>query len=128
MTGYFGPVSNATYMVLTTFRRSGEPVRTPVHVVTDAADSIAYFRTWEVSGKAKRLHHTAEVEIAPSTIRGRPTGATIRARAQLLEGQASQRAAQLIAARHPVLHGRLIPWWHRRRGWVTQQYQLHPLA
>jgi len=81
-----------------------------------------------VSGKAKRLRHTAEVEIAPSTIRGRPTGAAIRARAQLLEGQASQRAAQLIAARHPVLHGRLIPWWHRRRGWVTQQYQLHPLA
>jgi hypothetical protein len=54
--GYFEPLRRATYLQLTTFRRSGQPVPTPVHVVTDGA--IAYFRTWDASGKAKRLRHT----------------------------------------------------------------------
>jgi uncharacterized protein len=122
--GYFEPLSRATYMRLTTFRRTGQPVHTPVHVVTDG--SAAYFRTWDVSGKAKRLRHTASVEVAPSTFRGRPAGPVVRAEASLLSGAESEHAARLIERRHPVLHGRLIPWFHRRRGWVTQQYRLKP--
>jgi uncharacterized protein len=122
--GYFEPLRRATYMRLTTFRRSGQAVHTPVHVVTDGPQ--AYFRTWDVSGKAKRLRHTASVEVAPSTFRGRPTGLVLQAQAHLLAGTESEHAARLIARRHPVLHGRLIPWVHRRRGWVTQQYRLDP--
>ena len=123
---YFGPLRTATYMRLTTFRRTGQPVPTPVHVVTDGA--VAYFRTWDVAGKAKRLRHTAAVEVAPSSIRGRARGPAFPAEAHLLTGADSDHAARLIAARHPVLHGRLIPWVHRRRGWVTQQYRLDPPA
>jgi PPOX class probable F420-dependent enzyme len=121
---YFAPLSGATYMRLTTFRRAGEPVVTPVHVVTEGA--AAYFRTWDASGKAKRLRHTAAVEVAPSDFRGRPSGPALRAQARLLQGAASAQAAALLAVRHPVLHGRLIPWVHRRRGWTTQQYILAP--
>jgi PPOX class probable F420-dependent enzyme len=120
--GYFAPVSEAKYIQLTTFRRDGMAVSTPVHVVADG--DTAFFRTWDVSGKAKRLRHTAAVEIAPATIRGRPLGSAIRAEAHLLEGEASEQAASLLAAKHPFLHGRLIPWYHRRRGWTTQQYLL----
>jgi PPOX class probable F420-dependent enzyme len=121
---YFAGLSGATYIVLTTFRRSGAGVPTPVHVVVDHGGSVAYFRTWDPSGKSKRLRRTADVEVAPSTIRGRPLGDPIRAEARLLSGEESQHAARLLAARHPVLHGRLIPWVHRRRGWTTQQYRL----
>lgn len=121
---YFAAVSGAKYMLLTTFRRDGRAVATPVHVVTDSA--AVFFRTWDVSGKAKRLRHTAAVDIAPSTARGRPRGPAIRAEAHLLDGAAAERAARLLAAKHPVMHGRLIPWFHRRRGWVTQQYRLDP--
>jgi hypothetical protein len=32
------------------------------------------------------------------------------------------------AARHPVLHMRLIPWYHRHRGWTTQRYLVSPPA
>jgi len=123
---YFAPLRGATYMQLTTFRRNGTPVPTAVHVVLDGKE--AFFRTWDTTGKAKRLRHTADVRIAPSTIRGRPTGPAIPARAYLLDGEASDRAARLLARRHPVLHGRLIPWYHRRRGWTTQQYRLEPPA
>jgi PPOX class probable F420-dependent enzyme len=120
--GYFAPVSGAKYIQLTTFRRNGTAVPTPVHIVADG--DTAFFRTWNVAGKAKRLRHTPAVQIAPSTVRGRPLGAPIRAEAHLLEGEASEHAARLLAGKHPILHGRLIPWYHRRRGWTTQQYRL----
>ena len=96
--GYFAPVSGAKYILLTTFRRDGRAVATPVHVV--AAGDTAYFRTWNVAGKAKRLRHTPAVQIAPSTVRGRPLAPPIRAEAHLLDGEASA------------------------RGWTTQQYRL----
>jgi PPOX class probable F420-dependent enzyme len=120
--GYFAPLAGAKYVQLTTFRRDGRAVATPVHIVADG--DVAFFRTWDVAGKAKRLRHTSAVRVAPSTFRGRPRGPAIRAEAYLLEGEASQRAARLLARKHPVLHGRLIPWYHRRRGWSTQQYRL----
>jgi uncharacterized protein len=125
--GYFGPISTTTYTLLTTFRRDGTPVATPVHVVTRKDDTdVAYFRTWNTTGKAKRLRHTPAVLVAPSTFRGRALGPAMRAEARLLDGDASQDAARLLASKHPILHGRLIPWYHRRRGWVTQQYRLDP--
>jgi uncharacterized protein len=120
--GYLTTVSGAKHILLTTFRRDGTAVSTPVHIVADR--DTAYFRTWDVAGKAKRLRHTRAVQIAPSTFRGRPLGPPIRAEAKLLDGQAAERAARLLARKHPLLHGRLIPWYHRRRGWTTQQYRL----
>jgi PPOX class probable F420-dependent enzyme len=120
--GYFASLAGANYVQLTTFRRDGRAVATPVHIVT--AGDVAFFRTWDVAGKAKRLRHTSAARVAPSTFRGRPRGPAIRAEAYLLEGEASQRAARLLARKHPVLHGRLIPWYHRRRDWTTQQYRL----
>jgi uncharacterized protein len=125
---YFAAFSGTTYIQLTTFRRSGDPVATPVHVVTDQDGAVAYFRTWDTTGKSKRLRHTPAVEIAPCTFRGRLLGPAVGATAQLLAGAESGHAARLLAARHPFLHGRLIPWIHRRRGWITQQYRLDPPA
>jgi PPOX class probable F420-dependent enzyme len=123
--GYFAPIAGAKYIQLTTYRRDGRPVPTPVHVTV--ADGEAFFRTWDASGKAKRIRHTQTVTIAPSSARGRPRGEPIRARATLLSGPESDRAARLIARKHPILHGWLIPRLHRRRGWTTQQYRLTPV-
>jgi PPOX class probable F420-dependent enzyme len=120
--GYFAAISRAKYVRLTTFRRDGTPVPTAVHIVVDG--DTAFFRTWNTTGKAKRIRHTPAVLVAPSTMRGHPRGPAIRAQAQLLDGEASHQAARLLAAKHPILHGRLIPWFHRRRGWITQQYEL----
>jgi len=125
--GYFAHMSRAKYIQLTTFRRDGTPVATPVHIAAEPGEpDVAYFRTWDTTGKAKRLRHTPAVLVAPSTSRGRALGPAIRAEAHLLDGAASQHAARLLASKHPILHGRLIPWYHRHRGWVTQQYRLDP--
>jgi PPOX class probable F420-dependent enzyme len=71
--------------LLKTFRRDGTSVGTPVTIAVD--DGRAYFRTYDRSGKAKRLRRNHDVEVAPSTILGRPTGPTIRGRARLLGGK-----------------------------------------
>jgi PPOX class probable F420-dependent enzyme len=115
-------LAKTPYMRLTTFRRDGRGVATAVHVVCSGEQ--VFFRTWDVSGKAKRLRHTPRVEVAPCTIRGRPVGAPIEAEARLLVGAESDHAAALLSSRHPILHGHLIPWYHRRRGWTTQQYRV----
>jgi PPOX class probable F420-dependent enzyme len=82
LTGYFAALSASNYMLLTTFRRDGRAVATPVHVVAEA--DRAFFRTWDVSGKAKRLRHTATVEVAPCSSRGRSRGPAVRAKVVLL--------------------------------------------
>jgi len=122
--GYFEPLAGRKYMQLTTFRKNGTPVPTAVHMVVDG--DVAYFRTWDVAGKAKRLRHTNAVQVAPSTSRGRPLGQAMAAQAALLSGDDSARAARMLARKYPILHGWLIPWMHRRRGWTTQQYRLTP--
>ncbi len=120
--GYFAPLTTSKYMLLTTFRRTGEPVSAPVHVVAEG--DVAFFRTWDVSGKGKRLRHTASVKVAPCRFRGRRLGDDFPAVAVVLDDEASRQAAAKLARAHPLLHGRLIPWYHRRRGWTTQQYRL----
>jgi len=57
------------YVSLTTFRRDGTPVATPVWVVRH--DDGWACTTGSTSGKVKRLRHTSRVEVAPCDARGR---------------------------------------------------------
>jgi uncharacterized protein len=121
-TGYFSSLIGAKYLQLTTFRRDGTGVATTVHFVL--VGDTAFFRTWDATGKAKRIRHTPAVEVCPSTFRGRPLGSPVRADARLLDGVASDHAARLLSEKHPLLHRRLIPWYHRHRRWTTEHYRL----
>ncbi len=57
------------YVLLTTFRRTGEPVGTPVWIVRDGERLIV--TTGAESGKVKRLRHTPRVTLTPCDMRGR---------------------------------------------------------
>jgi PPOX class probable F420-dependent enzyme, Rv2061 family len=61
-------VAESEYVLLTTFRRSGEPVGTPVWVARDG-DALLV-TTGAASGKVKRLAHTADVTLTPCDVRG----------------------------------------------------------
>ena len=113
-------------VLLTTYRRDGTPVGTPVHIAV--VGDIAYVRTFDPSGKLKRLRRNPDVEIAPCTVRGRATGLGMRATARILDGEESARAARALAGKYPFLHGRLIPWYHRRKGLVTTHIELRVTA
>jgi uncharacterized protein len=112
-------------VLLTTYKRDGTPIGTPVNIAVDG--NRAFVRTFDTAWKLKRIHNNPEVEIAPSTWRGRPTGPAIRARARLLEGEESAYAGRLLARKHPILHRILVPLVHRLRGNETVHIELRPL-
>ena len=60
------------YLALTTYRKNGTPVVTPVWFVSDG-ERLAIW-TSLASGKVKRLRHTPRVHLAPSTHSGRLLG------------------------------------------------------
>jgi len=112
-------------VLLTTYKRDGTPIGTPVNIAVDG--NRAFVRTFDTAWKLKRIHNNPEVEIAPSTWRGRPTGPAIRARARLLEGEESAYAGRLLARKHLILHRILVPLVHRLRGNETVHIELRPL-
>jgi PPOX class probable F420-dependent enzyme len=80
-------LSDEKYVLLTTFRRDGTPVKTPVWVV--ALDNGHFgFWTSSGSGKAKRLAHTERVTVQACDARGRVKdgAATIEGSARLVTG------------------------------------------
>jgi uncharacterized protein len=109
-------------VLLETRKRDGSWVATPVSIVVDAGR--AYFRSYDAAGKAKRLRNFPQVRVAPCTMRGRPTGPAVAGSARLLSDEEAAPVRMMLAAKHPVLHGRLVPALHRRKGWTTLHYEL----
>jgi uncharacterized protein len=106
-------------ILLTTYRRDGTPVSTPVNVAV--ADGHTYFRTWTTSGKAQRIAHQPKVAVATCTGRGTPTGPTTTATAHALEGDHARRAARAITHKYPLLQGTFVPLFHR----MTRREPIH---
>ncbi len=124
MSAAFAPVKNARTILLTTYKRDGTPVGTPVSIAFDG--DRAFFRSYDKAWKTRRLHHNSRVQIAPSTLRGKPTGPAIQARATLLEGEQARIAARALARRHRVLQAILVPTAHRLMRYRTVHYELRP--
>ena len=119
------PFVDQKTVLLTTYRRDGTPVDTPVHIAVDG--DRAFVRTFDTAWKLKRIGNNPEVGVAPSSVRGTPTGPAIRARARILSGEESARAGRVLARKYPILHGLLIPLAHRLRGNRTMHIELMPV-
>ncbi len=63
------PLADSEFVLLTTFRRTGVPVGTPVWIVRDGGELLV--TTGAGSGKVKRLRHTSRVTLTPCDARGR---------------------------------------------------------
>jgi PPOX class probable F420-dependent enzyme len=109
-------------VLLTTFKRDGTPVGTPVNLVVE--DGHAFFRTYEETWKFKRLARNRHVEVAPSTFQGRPTGPSIPAEARLLEGAEDRHAADLIDAKHRLFQGLFVRMVHRLARYHTRHFEV----
>ena len=118
----FDPFVKRRTALLSTYKRDGTTVATPVTIAVDG--DRAYVRTWDSAWKAKRMRNNPAVLVAPSTVRGRATGPTIGARARLLDGDEAARAARAIARRQPILQGVLVPVAHRLMRYRTLHYEL----
>ena len=117
-----GELGAPSTILLTTYRRDGRGVPTPVSAVWDG--DVGWFRTWDTAAKLKRMRHTPTVTVAPCTMRGQVTGPEVPARVRLLDGDEARAAARRLRRQSPVLHGVLVPLAHRLRGWKTIHLEL----
>lgn len=104
------------YVRLTTFKRDGTPVGSPVWLAV--VDGAMVVITGSDTGKVKRLRHTPRVTVAASDPQGRVRAGApeYEGRAELVEDPAAARAiGKAVVRRYPVL-GRVLPLLERLRG------------
>lgn len=102
------------YLLLTTYRKNGAAVPTPVWV-TSEGDTLYAWSAVD-TGKVKRIRRSGDVRIGPCDIKGKPTGEQVPATARLLDQAGSDRVRSLIAKKYGLM-GRLTLLGSRlRRG------------
>src|ERR671933_653117 len=116
------PFAGQWAVLLTTYKRDGTPIGTPVSIAVDG--DRAFVRTFDTAWKLKRIRNNPEVEVAPSTWRGKPTGSAIRVRAKVLKGKESAYAGRMLTRKHPILPRFVVPLVHRLRGNETKHSEL----
>jgi len=121
-------LADERYMLLTTFRRDGTPVVTPVWVTPYDEHSVAFW-TSSGSGKAQRLTHTQRVTVQPSDARGRvkPGTELVEATARVVSGEELEAIRKRVIAKYGfqtkitkvlatiwgILKGKRIPYGDR---------------
>ncbi|HKV77349.1 MAG TPA: PPOX class F420-dependent oxidoreductase [Candidatus Sulfotelmatobacter sp.] len=103
------PIARQKYISLTTFRKTGAGVATPVWFGEDG-DKL-YVMTRSDMGKTKRIRNNPQVKVAPSTIRGKVTGPEFAATARILPPETHQHARQTINRKYWMARIPLI--WSR---------------
>jgi PPOX class probable F420-dependent enzyme len=86
------------YISLTTFRKNGAAVATPVWFGED--DGKLYVMSRSDSGKCKRLRNNPTVQVAPCTMRGKVIGPEFPGQARILAGDDSPRARQTVRRKY----------------------------
>lgn len=100
---------------LTTFRRSGVGVATPLWFVRDG--ELLYMRTIAASGKVKRLARDARVTLAPCTWEGEWTGPALEAVGRVMaDGEAAiERADRLLDEKYGDERARMTRMMEEQR-------------
>ncbi len=106
----FSMVEGRKYMSLTTFRKSGKPVATPVWFVEKEGKICVW--TQSNSGKMKRLRHNSKVMVAPCTMRGKVIGPTMEGLARIVSPQEREEVRLLLLAKYGWLM-RYFAFLHR---------------
>lgn len=120
MTGDAEELTSERYIRLTTFRRDGTPVPTPVWLAQDG-DAVVVI-TGAGTGKVKRLRHTRRVLVAPFDSRGRvrPGVRDVEASGELVTAPAElDRIAGLVRQRYGLQYT-LAALAYRLRGGPTR--------
>ena len=89
------------YVLLTTFKRDGTPVATPVWCTPLGTDEFGFW-TSSGSGKAKRLAHTPRVTVQACDMKGKPNDGSeqIDATARLVTGDDLEQIRRQIVAKY----------------------------
>ncbi|AQT75233.1 MULTISPECIES: PPOX class F420-dependent oxidoreductase [Streptomyces] len=93
-------LGSARYVSLTTFRKDGTPVATPVWAVADGGELYVWTRS--DSWKVKRIRNDGRVTVAACDVRGRlEEGATVvEGQARLLDEEGLRRVRKLMSRKY----------------------------
>ncbi|MFF8861123.1 MULTISPECIES: PPOX class F420-dependent oxidoreductase [unclassified Streptomyces] len=107
-------LGSGKYLLVTSYRKNGTPVATPVWVVRDG-DGLGVWTAAD-SFKVKRIRRRADVLVGPCDLRGNPTGEQVPATAAIADAATTARYRDLIARKYGIV-GRLTLLGSRlRRG------------
>jgi uncharacterized protein len=89
------------YVLVTTFRKNGTPVPTPVWVVRDGDELVI----WSAvdTGKIKRIRNNATVELTACDMRGTPSGPSVTGEARILDAERTEAARRLLRAKYGLI-------------------------
>lgn len=91
---------NGSYLQLTSYRKDGRPVTTPVWCLVD--NDRILMRTDSTSFKVKRMSRNPAVAIAPCNVRGDIKVEPIPARARELPGEAGRAIVKGYLRKYPI--------------------------
>ncbi|MEZ0092192.1 PPOX class F420-dependent oxidoreductase [Streptacidiphilus sp. EB129] len=115
-------LTRARYVSLTTYRKDGTPVATPVwHVVEDG---LLYVWTEAASWKVKRLRRDPRVRVVACDVRGRvaPGAASAEGTGRLLDAEGVEKVRRLLARKYVL--ARVGDWWAS----LTGRRRRHPIV
>jgi PPOX class probable F420-dependent enzyme len=98
------------YVLLTTFRKDGTGVPTPLWAALDGDRLLMW--TVTDSWKVKRIRRSPRVTVVACDVRGNPKGDALEARAVVLDAAATEHARDAIARKYGLL------------GWLTMKGSL----
>ena len=96
-------ITDEKYVLLTTFRKSGDGVATPVWIVA-LPDGTAGFTTEIDSGKVKRVRNNPSVTLQPCNLRGKahPDSDVVTATAEVLLGADARPVTKAVRRKYRV--------------------------
>lgn len=95
-------LTDGKYLSLTTFKKDGSAVATPVWVARDGDQLVVI--TDASSGKAKRLRNSGHVQLAPCDMRGKITGPGCEGRATLVDETDTAHITALIKRKYGLAY------------------------
>lgn len=90
------------YLNIETYRKTGEPVRTPVWFVKD--DGLLYVRTAVTTGKFKRIRNNPSVKVAPCDFRGGVKGDWVSAEVTVAPAAETDEAYRLLRKKYGIVY------------------------
>jgi PPOX class probable F420-dependent enzyme len=121
----FGHLRGHKYCLLVTYRRSGQPVPTPVWF--GLGDGNVYIRSEADVAKVKRIRNDPRARVAPCTARGKPVGPAAEGRARVLGQAAEIEQAEAALSANYGLGRRLYEGAGTRLGIDTVYLEIAPV-
>ena len=106
-------ISGRKYISLTTFRKTGAAISTPVWFAEQ--DGKLYVMTRNDSGKYRRIRNNPGVRVAPCTIRGKITGPEFGAKARVLPSEKWKQVRGVINRKYWMAR---LPIWSKHNEYL----------